>query len=103
MKQQMDLYTTILPVLHSKIREFKSYGNNDISVDNLWEYCINEKWQTIQKETLPLHKIVATIFNITLFEITYYMVKKEQRNFDGLVEISKEELQFLLQTEFQHN
>lgn len=41
----MDLYTTLLPVLDSKISEFRYSGNNIISVDNLWEYLIKKKME----------------------------------------------------------
>lgn len=97
----MDLYTTLLPVLDSKISEFRYSGNNIISVDNLWEYLIKKKWKNTQKENLPLHKMVATIFNITLIEIENYMLTKVSNNLEELVEVTQEELQFLLQTNFQ--
>lgn len=45
--------------------------------------------------------MVATIFNITLIEIENYMLTKVSNNLEELVEVTQEELQLLLQTNFQ--
>lgn len=97
MKRQYEqLFHKVFPALDSKMNEFNFYEYNAISIDDLWNYCIEKKWRKKKVEQLRLHEIVSTILNITPSEIVSHGQVQEFKKSDWFSEANSNELQFLL-------
>ena len=92
------LYRNVQIVLQSKLEEFKFYQYDAITVEQLWMYCIEKKWRKQVIEELPLHVVVSAIFSVKPSEILNYAQVKDLQSIDGIIELSREELEALLGT-----
>lgn len=83
-------------VLKSKCEEFQMYEYEDVTVEQLWLFCIEKKWRKKQVEDIRPHELVATIFSITTAEFMQYTQVKQYHYQDTLIEISVDELDLLM-------
>lgn len=89
------LYQKVQIVIDNKMEEFKYFGYEAITKEDLWTYCIEKKWRKKNIDTLRLHEVVATIFSVTSSELVNYAQVKGLVENTFQVEISEEELNLL--------
>lgn len=90
------LYEKVQIVLQSKLEEFRFYQYDAITIEQLWQYCVEKKWRKQVIEEIPLHEMVSSIFSITPSEILNYVQIKSLQSNDGMVELNMEDLEELL-------
>ncbi|KGR78636.1 post-transcriptional regulator [Ureibacillus manganicus] len=94
-----DLYDKVLPALQSKIEEFQHFGYEHISIEDVWNYCVNKKWRKKIIEDLKLHEVVETIFSISASEIVSFTQINSFKTADWFAELNKAELNELFRKE----
>lgn len=68
-----NIFLHVLPVLQLKLEEFyKLYNYREITIEELWEYCLKYKFKNNPIEKQPIHRIVKVIFNVSVLEIKDY-------------------------------
>ena len=66
-KSTIDLYKRVLPALNCKVRELEKLGTNNIKKEDIWNYLIKNKWETVKG--LKLSDMVDDILNINNDEL----------------------------------
>ena len=61
-------------------------------------YCVEKKWRKQVIEELPLHVVVSAVFSVTPSEILNYAQVKGLQSINGIIDLSREELEELLGT-----
>ena len=92
------VYRKLQIVLQSKLEEFQLYEYDAITTEQLWMYCVEKKWRKEVIEELPLHVVVSAIFSVKPSEILNYAQVKGLQSIDGMIDLSREELEDLLGT-----
>ena len=78
-----NIFLHVLPVLQLKLEEFYTlYNYQEITKEELWEYCVKYKFENADIEKQPIHRIVKVIFNLSLSEVTQY-----KRDLEGCSQI----------------
>lgn len=90
------LYEQLYAVLQSKYEEIQLYGYEDVTIEQIWQFCVEKKWRKRSIETLRIHEMVATIFSVTASELMQYAQVKQSHQQEGLVKINVEELELLM-------
>lgn len=91
------LFQNVLPVLEIKLEEFKYYQYEGITVEDIWNFCIQKKWRKKNIEQLHLYEIVQTIFSLKPSEmVNYFQIQQYQTSTDWFASINQEELNELL-------
>ena len=90
------LFDQVQLVLQSKLDEFKMQRYTEITMEEMWNYCIKKKWKKRQIEDIPIHEIVATIYSLTPSEIVSQAHINELYKTDLNLGIDLEELNLLL-------
>lgn len=68
-----NIFLHVLPVLQLKLEEFYTlYNYQEITIEELWEYCVKYKFENNPIEKQPIHRIVKVIFNVSISEIKDY-------------------------------
>lgn len=62
-----DLYNRILPSLNTKVTELKREHITDITVKDIWNYCIQYKW--INRKDLRIYEMVDDILNLDVLDL----------------------------------
>lgn len=83
-------------VLQMKLEEFHAQNYKELTLEDLWNYCINKKWKKRNFEEVRIHEIVATIFSLSPSEIINHAHINELYNTDLKIGLDKEELDMLL-------
>lgn len=65
------------PALDSKLEEFWQYGY-DITMQQLWTYCVEYKWASLQIETMSMHHMISSLFRVNANEVQQYWQLKGQ-------------------------
>ena len=74
------LFTKVLPVLKSKIEEMKLNGYERITIEDIWNYCLQKKWRKKNMDEIEIHEVVATIFSLRASEIVnHFQIQQFQR------------------------
>lgn len=60
-RSTVDLYRRILPALNCKVRELEKLGVKNIKKEDIWNYLIKYKWDTVKG--LKLSDMVDDILN----------------------------------------
>jgi len=68
----------------------------EITMEEMWNYCIKKKWKKRQVEDIPIYEIVATIYSLTPSEIVSQAHINELYKTDLNLGINLEELNLLL-------
>ena len=68
----------------------------EITMEEMWNYCIKKKWKKRQIEDIPIYEIVATIYSLTPSEIVSQAHINELYKTDLNLGIDLEELNLLL-------
>ena len=68
----------------------------EITMEEMWNYCIKKKWKKRQIEDIPIYEIVATIYSLTPSEIVSQAHINELYKTDLNLGINLEELNLLL-------
>ena len=68
----------------------------EITMEDMWNYCITKKWKKRHTEDIPIHEIVATIYSLTPSEIVSQAHINELYKTDLNISLSLEELNVLL-------
>lgn len=98
MIQFEQLYKEVLPVLQSKMDEINYYEYDGITLEDIWNFCINKRWRRKKVEELRLYEIVETIYSVKPSEIVSYFQIQQFRSENWFEDISKHELQELLKS-----
>lgn len=69
---QKTVFDQVQLVLKSKVEEFHMQQYTEITIEELWEYCVRKKWKKRQMENVPLHEVVATIFTVKSSDLLNY-------------------------------
>lgn len=95
--QYEQLFQKVLPVLENKLDEFNYFQYEGITIEEIWNFCIQKKWRKKNIEQLRLHEIVQTIFSIKPSEIVSHLqIKDLQTPTNWFESINQEELDELL-------
>ena len=68
----------------------------EITMEEMWNYCIKKKWKKRQVEDILIYEIVATIYSLTPSEIVSQAHINELYKTDLNLGINLEELNLLL-------
>ena len=90
------LFDQVQLVLQSKLDEFKMQRYTEITMEEMWNYCIKKKWKKRQVEDILIYEIVATIYSLTPSEIVSQAHINELYKTDLNLGINLEELNLLL-------
>lgn len=92
-----ELFNQVLPVLQSKMDEIKYYEYDGITIEDLWNYCIEKKWRKKSIENIRLYEMVATIYSVKASEIvSYFQIQQFHTTSNWFSELNQEELKELL-------
>lgn len=75
-KSTIDLYKRILPALNCKTRELEKIGVKNIKKEDIWNYLIKYKWDTVKG--LKLSDMVDDILNIDNNELINNITRIKQ-------------------------
>ena len=102
-----NIFLHVLPVLQLKLEEFYTLHNyQEITKEELWEYCVKYKFENKDIEKQPIHRIVKVIFNVSVLEIkdfkqvlddhsqSNHVLDDRSQSYQG--NLTKEEISFLL-------
>jgi hypothetical protein len=84
----------LMPVLVSKVDEFKLLGYEHATVDEVWNCLKSKKWKKI-KEEKKLFELVSDILSLTASEYMTYITTKEQKKENWFTEEGLTELEQL--------
>ena len=90
------LFDQVQLVLQSKLDDFKMQRYTEITMEEMWNYCIKKKWKKRKIEDIPIYEIVATIYSLTPSEIVSQAHINELYKTDLNLGINLEELNLLL-------
>ena len=90
------LFDQVQLVLESKLDEFKMQNYTEITMEEMWNYCIKKKWKKRQVEEIPIHEMIATIFSLRPSEIVNQAHMNELYKTDLNIGLDLEELNLLL-------
>ena len=91
------IFLHVLPALQLKLDEFYTiYNYQEITEEELWEYCLKYKFKNDAIEKQSINRIVKVIFNISILEIIHYkkVLADCSQNYHG--KLTEEEINFLL-------
>ena len=66
------------PALIAKLNELKSKNYNLISIDDIWNFLIKNKWQ--KAIDLTLYDIINDIMNVNEEELEEYGIRRSEQN-----------------------
>ena len=99
-----NIFLHVLPVLQLKLEEFyKLHDYQEITKEELWEYCVKYKFNNQDIEKQPIHRIVKVIFGLSMLEVIQYKqgladcsqsLDNRSQSYEG--NLTKEEISFLL-------
>jgi len=72
-KNTIDLYRRLLPALNCKTRELEKLNVKNIKKEDIWNYLIKYKWDTVKG--LKLSDMVDDILNISNDELIKNITK----------------------------
>lgn len=90
------LFDQVQLVLQSKLDDFKMQRYTEITMEEMWNYCMKKKWKKRQIEDIPIYEIVATIYSLTPSEIVSQAHINELYKTNLNLGINLEELNLLL-------
>lgn len=103
MPEQERLFKHVLPVLHSKLDELRLNGYEGISIEDLWNYCLQKKWRKKKVNEIRLHEVVSTIFSVRGSEIVNHLQIQQFQTANWFSEVNQEELNELLKPAKHYN
>lgn len=87
-------YQQLLPVLKSKVEEFRLLNYGTIDIPSLWQYLIQKKWRKPEQE-VHIYKLVADVVSTKAIDYMNFATVEAYRSPNWLEEIDHEELQGL--------
>lgn len=93
---QKTVFDQVQLVLKSKVEEFHMQQYTEITIEELWEYCVRKKWKKRQMENVPLHEVVATIFTVKPSDLLNYEHVSGLQKTSMHLELDLEEINMLL-------
>lgn len=94
--QNEKLFQKVLPVLQSKLEEFKYFGYDSITIEDIWNYCLVKKWRKLNIDELRLHEAVETVFSIKASDLVSQFQIQQFKEDHWFSEIKEDELKSLL-------
>jgi len=92
-----NIFLHVLPVLQLKLEEFYTLHNyQEITNEELWEYCLKYKFENDYIEKQPIHRIVKVIFSLSVLEVIQYKKGLDDCSQSYQGNLTKEEISFLL-------
>ncbi|NLY79317.1 MAG: hypothetical protein GX072_05325 [Lysinibacillus sp.] len=90
------LFHHVKPVLESKLEEFKLNGYEQISIEDIWNFCLQKKWRKKNMNEIRTFEVVETIFSLKASEIVSFFQIQQFQTTDWFSEFKQEELKELL-------
>ncbi len=103
MIQYDKLFNKVLPVLESKLEEIQYYEYDQITVEDIWNFCIQKKWRKKKMEEIHLYEIVSTIYSIKASEIVSHFQIQQFQSDNWFGELNQDELNELLKPRSTQN
>ena len=92
-----NIFLHVRPVLQLKLEEFYTlYNYQEITKEELWEYCVKYKFENKDIEKQPIHRIVKVIFSLSVLEVIQYKKGLDDCSQSYQGNLTKEEISFLL-------
>lgn len=85
----------LMPVLESKVEEFKVLGYGKITTEDLWSYLTQKKWRK-PKDGIRMNELVADIFSTNIGEYMNFAALEAYKSPNLFADLDSEELQELL-------
>ncbi|HHY72886.1 MAG TPA: histidine kinase [Bacillus bacterium] len=84
-KQPVEFYKDeVLPVVESKMDEFRLLGYDRVSLQGIWDCLQNKKWR--KKEDKLLHEVVADILSLQIGDYMSYLTIEAYKGPDFFAE-----------------
>ncbi|MDN7240377.1 post-transcriptional regulator [Planococcus sp. N028] len=96
MLKYTDQYDTVLPALESKMEEFRYFGYDTFSTEDLWQYCVKKKWRKKDVGEMRLHEMVSDIMEMTASDFVAYHQVEGLRGDNWFSDMKHEDLEQLL-------
>jgi len=96
MLKYTDQYDTVLPALESKMEEFRYFGYDTFSTEDLWQYCVKKKWRKKDIGEMRLYEMVGDIMEMTASEFVAYHQIEGFKGDDWFSDMKQEDLEQLL-------
>lgn len=68
MHSKQQLFQHLLPALQARAADLATLGEQ-VTVDQLFEYCMENRFRNHPLDALPVHQVVASIFRVTLADL----------------------------------
>jgi hypothetical protein len=96
MVQYEKLFKEVLPVLESKMEEIKFHGYERITIEDIWNFCVQKKWRKKNMDEIKIHEVVETIFSLRASEIVSHFQIQQFQTTNWFSELHQDELRELL-------
>ena len=91
------IFLHVLPALRLKLDEFDTiYNYKEITEEELWDYCLNNKFKHDDIEKQSISKVIKVIFDISMLDIIHYKQVLDDCSRGYFGKLSEEEINFLL-------
>ncbi|WP_338750362.1 post-transcriptional regulator [Bacillus sp. FJAT-52991] len=87
-------FQQLLPVLRSKVEEFRLLNYGTIDIPSLWEYLTKKKWKKPEQD-VHIYQLVADIVSTKAIDYMNFATVEAYRSPNWLEEVNHEELQEL--------
>lgn len=91
-----DYYRKLMPVLVSKVEEFRLVDYGTADVQTLWEYLLKKKWKKPDEEQF-LSRLVADILSVKPGEYMNYTQVTAYKSAEWGTKLSDEDMDFLFE------
>ena len=92
-----NLYKNVQEILNIKLEEFRHFGYESITSQELWSYCVEKVWRNRDVEKLRLHQLASGILGVNASQVVSYLQVQDLVKLDNTL-LSEEEINFLLRS-----
>lgn len=90
------IFINMLPAFESKRNEFHLYGYTTVTIEDIWNFCVQKIWRNKNIDEMAVHQIVNDILKISPAAFMTFTQIEAQRDADWFSDLNSDELQMLL-------